>query len=214
VTSSRLRGQLRGDLDTIALMALRKEPARLGASAEAFGADIQRYLSVLPVLARRDTLAYRATKIVRRHAWGVGATALANAALSAATIMLASQRAELVRQRDALTTANTKLTVSNTQALESSQFLQNLISSADVGEKGPPVRLADVLRDAAALLGAADRDAEAVPALERAIASLEALQQPPAGLLKAAREALLAAYERVGEEGGKRDALREVLAPK
>jgi serine/threonine-protein kinase len=154
VTSTRLRGQLRGDLDTIALMALRKEPQRRYASAEALAADIQRYLSGLPVLARRDTLAYRAGKFVRRHAVGVGATALAITLLSGATVMLASQRAELSRQRDALVNANAKLTVSNAQALEANEFLQDLISSADVGEKGPTVRLADVLQDASALLAA------------------------------------------------------------
>jgi tetratricopeptide (TPR) repeat protein len=63
----RLRARLRGDLDNIILMALRKEPERRYPSVEHFSEDIRRHLNSLPVLARRDTLAYRAAKFVRRN---------------------------------------------------------------------------------------------------------------------------------------------------
>lgn len=59
--------QLQGDLDTITLMALRKEPELRYASAEDFARDIGRYLAGLPVQARRPTLAYRTGKFLRRH---------------------------------------------------------------------------------------------------------------------------------------------------
>lgn len=62
-----LQQQLRGDLDHIALMALRKEPERRYASAEQFAEDIDRYLEGRPVLARRDTLGYRSRKFLRRN---------------------------------------------------------------------------------------------------------------------------------------------------
>lgn len=202
VTSTRLRGQLRGDLDTIALMALRKEPQRRYASAEALAADIQRYLSGLPVLARRDTLAYRAGKFVRRHALGVGATALAIALLSGATVMLASQRAELARQRDALAAANASLTVSNAQALEANEFLQDLISSADVGEKGPTVRLADVLGDAAALLAANPPKDDATRAAREYAVGHALLMN---GKLDDAEPLLKGAFERWKSVAGERD---------
>jgi len=67
---------LRGDLDNIVLMAMRKEPARRYESAAQFSADIQRHLEELPVLARRDTLAYRSGKFVKRNRIGVAAGAL------------------------------------------------------------------------------------------------------------------------------------------
>ncbi|MGH7469608.1 MAG: tetratricopeptide repeat protein [Longimicrobiales bacterium] len=67
VEQSTLRRQLAGDLDTIVLKALQKEPARRYASAEQFAEDIERYLHGLPVRARPDTLGYRTTKFVRRH---------------------------------------------------------------------------------------------------------------------------------------------------
>lgn len=62
-----LRRSLTGDLDNIVLKALRKEPERRYASVEQLSEDIRRHLDGLPVLARRDTIAYRAAKFVRRN---------------------------------------------------------------------------------------------------------------------------------------------------
>jgi serine/threonine protein kinase len=70
----RLRRRLRGDLDNIVLKSLVKEPERRYRSVEDFSCDIQRHLQHLPVLARRNTLAYRVAKFVQRHKLEVGAT--------------------------------------------------------------------------------------------------------------------------------------------
>jgi tetratricopeptide (TPR) repeat protein len=67
---------LRGDLDNIVLMAMRKEPARRYSSVGQFSADIQRHLDGLPVIARKDTVAYRTSKFVKRHPFGVAAAVL------------------------------------------------------------------------------------------------------------------------------------------
>lgn len=72
---------LRGDLDNIVLKAMRKEPARRYASAEQFSEDIRRHLEGLPVIARKDTLSYRAGKFFKRHRGGVVAAALIALAL-------------------------------------------------------------------------------------------------------------------------------------
>lgn len=74
-TSQQLARQLRGDLDTIVMVALQKDPQRRYASAAALAADIQRYLEGRPVAARGDSLAYRTMKLVRRHRVGVAAAA-------------------------------------------------------------------------------------------------------------------------------------------
>src|SRR4030095_8548218 len=66
-TPERLRRQLRGDLDAIVAMALRKEPGRRHATPELLAADIGRYLEGLPVLAHRGNRWYRFEKFVRRH---------------------------------------------------------------------------------------------------------------------------------------------------
>jgi eukaryotic-like serine/threonine-protein kinase len=68
---AKLSNRLRGDLDNIVLMALKKEPERRYASAEHFAEDIRRHLGSLPVKARPDTFRYRASKFVVRHKKGV-----------------------------------------------------------------------------------------------------------------------------------------------
>jgi serine/threonine protein kinase len=67
---------LRGDLDNIALMAIRKDPARRYASVAQFSEDIRRHLDGLPVIARKDTFTYRTSKFIKRHPFGVAAAAL------------------------------------------------------------------------------------------------------------------------------------------
>ena len=76
LTNSREKARrLAGDLDTIVLRALDKDPGRRYASAEQLAADVRRHLNGLPVLARPDTLGYRVGKFVRRHRLGVSAAA-------------------------------------------------------------------------------------------------------------------------------------------
>ena len=58
---------LAGDLDTIVLMALRKEPERRYASVAQFAEDIRRYLEGWPIVARKDAPAYRAAKFFKRN---------------------------------------------------------------------------------------------------------------------------------------------------
>jgi eukaryotic-like serine/threonine-protein kinase len=58
---------LKGDLDNIALMALRKEPGRRYQSVEQLSQDIRRHVQNRPVLARKDTVGYRALKFVQRN---------------------------------------------------------------------------------------------------------------------------------------------------
>jgi serine/threonine protein kinase/tetratricopeptide (TPR) repeat protein len=67
---------LRGDLDNIILMALRKEPSRRYASVEQFSEDIRRHLEGLPVIACKATVSYRASKFVQRNKIGVAAAAI------------------------------------------------------------------------------------------------------------------------------------------
>lgn len=74
--SKRLQRVLKGDIDNIVLMALRKEPTRRYASVEQFSEDIRRHLEGLPVSAHKDTLSYRSAKFIRRHRAGVAAAAI------------------------------------------------------------------------------------------------------------------------------------------
>ncbi len=71
-----LRRLLSGDLDTIVLKAMRGEPGRRYASVEQLSEDLRRHLEGLPVSARKDTVGYRAGKLLRRHRVGAAAAAL------------------------------------------------------------------------------------------------------------------------------------------
>lgn len=81
----RLRRHLRGDLDMIVLMALRKEAARRYSSVHEMSEDLKRHLNGLPVIAQKDTVGYRLSKFIRRHVAGVTAASMAVIALIAAT---------------------------------------------------------------------------------------------------------------------------------
>ena len=80
-----LRRWLRGDLDTIVMKAIRKEPERRYSSVEEFSRDIERHLTGMPVLARKSTIAYRGGRFLGRHKESL-ATALA-ALILVATIV-------------------------------------------------------------------------------------------------------------------------------
>jgi non-specific serine/threonine protein kinase/serine/threonine-protein kinase len=83
--------ELRGDLDTIVLKALRKEPQRRYLSAQELSEDIRRHLEGLPVLARADTVGYRVSKFALRHKAGVAAAGLVCLSLVAGMVATARQ---------------------------------------------------------------------------------------------------------------------------
>ena len=99
-TVSALRKSLGGDLDAIVMTALSDNPSRRYASAEAFKADVQRFVSGMPVLARRDSVAYRAGKFVRRNRVAVSAAAAFVTLLVSATIVIAILQVSASRDRD------------------------------------------------------------------------------------------------------------------
>lgn len=70
------RSSLRGDLDNIVLMALRKEPERRYQSVEQLAKDIRCYLEGRPISARRESAIYRTGKFVRRNKLAVTAAGL------------------------------------------------------------------------------------------------------------------------------------------
>ena len=94
----KLRRALSGDLDNIVLKALRKEPARRYATVEQFSEDVRRHLEHLPVIARRDTPGYRASKFVMRHRASVAAT-VAIAFTLIAALLITVREARIAQRR-------------------------------------------------------------------------------------------------------------------
>jgi eukaryotic-like serine/threonine-protein kinase len=98
-TPRRLRRRLRGDLDNVLTMALRKEPERRYPSVERFAEDIRRHLAGLPVSARPERLLYLTGKFVRRHRVAVAASLLAALGLLGGLATAAWQARVAERQR-------------------------------------------------------------------------------------------------------------------
>lgn len=110
----RLRRLLRGDLDTIALMALRKEPERRYASVAHLVDDVEAYLAGRPVSGRRDSPVYRAWKLLARHP-AVAVTVLVALVLLAAlgvfhTVRLTQERDRARREAEKARTVSAFLT--------------------------------------------------------------------------------------------------------
>ncbi|HYE96554.1 MAG TPA: tetratricopeptide repeat-containing protein kinase family protein, partial [Rubricoccaceae bacterium] len=191
---ARLQRRLRGDLDTVVLKALAKEPERRYPTAEALADDVKRHLDGLPVEARPATAAYRAKKFVGRHRVGVAAGALVALALVGGLAAALWQGRLAARERDR---AETEARV----AAQVNAFLRDMLAAADPDAEGRDVRVADVLDRAAAqldtgltadpeaaatlrqTLGATYRGlglyAEAEPLLRRALADRHRLHAGP-----------------------------------
>lgn len=91
------------DPELAAIVARARHPdeaARYGSAAELI-ADLDRWRARLPVVALPSTFRYRAGKFVERHRWGVAATGVALALLSAASLIATINyvRAEASRAR-------------------------------------------------------------------------------------------------------------------
>lgn len=84
--------RLRGDLDTIVLKAMRKEPQKRYASVEHFSEDIRRYLDGFPVLARNAGVWYQASKFVGRNTASCAGVVLLTAGLIASSAVALEQK--------------------------------------------------------------------------------------------------------------------------
>ncbi len=162
---SRLSKVLRGDLETIVLKALEKDPGRRYQSISALTEDLSRYRRHLPILARPPTATYQLRKLVARHKApvavavcafvGVTTIALWMSVLYAKTEDLREQElaqrqfaeASLIRaesaEADAVVAAKT--------AQQVSAFLQRMIGSVtpDAARGRDVTVLREMLEDAA-----------------------------------------------------------------
>jgi serine/threonine-protein kinase len=98
-TEPSVRHALRGDLDTIVLKTLKKQPGDRYETANALGDDLQRYLDGRPVRARPDSARYRFSKFVRRNRIAAAAVAVVIVSLAAFAAVSAWQARVLAEQR-------------------------------------------------------------------------------------------------------------------
>ena len=163
-TPEQLRRTLRGDLDNIVLMAMRKEPQRRYASVAQFAEDVHRYLEGRPVLAHKDTFSYRAAKFVRRHKAGAAAAILVALALVAGIVGTAWQARRATAQARIAAAERDRARIEAAKAERINAFLQSIFAAADpswyssgFGQRGE-VRVVDVLEQAGRRIDAELKD--------------------------------------------------------
>lgn len=118
-TLEKLERRLKGDLDNILQLALRKEPERRYRSVNEFSEDVRRHLTSMPVLARPDSWHYRSSKFVRRHTAGVTMSLMLIALLAAFGVTMTVQNKRIALERDT--------------AREVSTFLEEIFRAPDPG---------------------------------------------------------------------------------
>ncbi|WP_412069104.1 protein kinase domain-containing protein [Rubrivirga sp. IMCC43871] len=203
VASEGRRRALRGDLDTIVLKALAKDPAQRYGSADDLATDLRRLKRGDPVVARAPTVRYRARRFVGRHRLGVAATALV---LLAAITGTAFYTARLAAERDRAEQAATR-------AERTADFLEGIFAGSDPTGAGHPDSLsARQLLDAGAAQARADL-AEEPLVLAQMLGTIGRVYRA-VGLYDASEPALrdaVALYASTGGDPlGHRDALLEL----
>jgi eukaryotic-like serine/threonine-protein kinase len=98
-TLAQLQTELRGDLDTIVLKALAKDPAQRYATVSAFAEDLNAWLERRPIRAHAPSLAYRATMFLSRHRWPATLVATVIAVSSIAAVASWRNQEALQQQR-------------------------------------------------------------------------------------------------------------------
>ncbi|MEZ4647738.1 MAG: serine/threonine-protein kinase [Candidatus Eisenbacteria bacterium] len=138
-SSERARG-IRGDLDRIVLMALRKEPERRYHSAEALAEDVDRFRRGDAVQAAPDTPTYRLRTMVRRHRTAV-------VMVSGALLLLVSFAATAVWQAERTRVERDAALVAREDADQAVSMLVDLfrVANPQVVPGGDTLRVADLI---------------------------------------------------------------------
>ncbi len=99
----RVNDAIPADLETIVLKAIAKNPAERYETAKEVAEDLERFLADKPILAKRPTVAQRATKWSRRHKPVVASAAvllvLAVIGLAISTVMIAREQARTAAEQ-------------------------------------------------------------------------------------------------------------------
>ncbi|MHC5112071.1 MAG: protein kinase domain-containing protein [Planctomycetota bacterium] len=136
---------LRGDLDNIVLKAMHHDLSQRYVSVEKLSEDVDRYLKGLPVLARKDTLSYRAARFFQRNraavmASGMAVLAMMAGATASLVAMVSARRAEQVAQEE----RNVAM-AARADSEEVIRFLQETLSRANPYRHAREVTMVELL---------------------------------------------------------------------
>jgi tetratricopeptide (TPR) repeat protein len=126
---TQLRKRLRGDLDLIVLMCLRKQASQRYPDVEALLSDLERWQSGRPVRARAPGLAYRLRRFAGRHPFELAAASLVLVLLLAYALNLTWQAQALAIERDLARAESQK-------AAQVKQLLLRVFEQADPERSG------------------------------------------------------------------------------
>ena len=179
VADPTLRRALRGDLDTIVLKALKKPVAERYASVEALAEDIERHLSLRPVLARPDSAWYRGRRFIVRNRIAVGtATTLLLTVLVGAGVAIWQARIAVAERQRAEDVKNFVAAIfreaspydgSGAKALSAVDLLKQAdkrLGTALADQPGARIELSNMIGESLIALGDA---AAAEPMIARAV---------------------------------------------
>lgn len=188
VGDPRLRRRLRGDLDTIVATALQPAPERRYPSVDALREDLRRHGAGLPIRARPDRFGYRASRFVKRNAWGVG---VGVAGVILVGVGLFGHTTRLAAERDRADAARAQAEAEALKAGEVTAFLVDLFQAADPFE-------------------ARGEDPTALDLLDRGEARLEGLSREP-GLQAELAGVLGSVHENLGRHERAEELHREAV---
>jgi serine/threonine-protein kinase len=193
--------RVRGDLDAIALKALRPEPGRRYASVGLLSSDIEAFLAGRPVGARNGGRGYRVARFMGRHRLEVAAIAMVVASLVAGLGVALAQVRVARAERDRANQAAAR-------AGATADFLVGLYESGSLGDASDTLSaramLTRGLAEAGALADAPEVQARLYRVVGRAYGRL--------GDYAAAEGALRRAHDLAGDDDALRDPdeIREV----
>jgi len=168
-----LSGRYAGDLDTIVMKALRKEPERRYASVDALAEDLRRMRARQPILARPLSTVDRLRRFVERNALATAAGLMAALALLVFGLHERHLRgaADLARAEAERSLADRDRALARAESVQG--FLVDMFSGAQASGKGIELRVVDVLDGAEAKIGGRiDDDPDAALALVAALAKV------------------------------------------
>jgi tetratricopeptide (TPR) repeat protein len=129
-----LARRIEGDLDSILMKALEREPSRRYAGVQELQSDLQAYLEGLPVTARTASWPYRLAKFARRRALSLSIASLIALSLVVASVIYGMQERRVSQAREA--------------AASRGEFLARLLTSADPHSGRRDVTVAELLDSA------------------------------------------------------------------
>ena len=141
--------QLKGDLDNLILMAVRKEPERRYPSVEAMANDVKNFLDGKPLQAVGDGWLYSAKKFIGRNPMATLLTVMVLGFMVALPVIQFENQRQLEQERDKALASEAMAQEQTTIANRTTDFLISILESASpLGSQGEPINLDDVLRAA------------------------------------------------------------------